>query len=41
MKGAINAERRERRLNGERDINGKRTKEKQIRGKITEEIQQQ
>lgn len=40
MKGVINAERRECRLNGERDINGKEQKGK-IRGKIREEIQQQ
>lgn len=40
MKGEINAERGECRLNRERDINGKEQKEK-IRGKIREEIQQQ
>lgn len=40
MKGVINAERREGRLNGKRDINSKEQKEK-ISGKIREEIQQQ
>lgn len=40
MKGVINAERRECRLNGERDIND-REQRKKIRGKIREEIQRQ